>query len=303
MDEVQVDSDDLVLLNDYIDLLLDPTLPTEQFYINNCIPTSLTKTSNIQKLSEITTNKTKPQILKKEQFDQNFPEISKKTELFILKKEQLDQNCDVLSAAISESQIDREDFSTFENFRPKESGIITNTSEITTSPIFQLIPGRDFSENFTLSDIVNTSSNPRGNRTNYQPHKEYLNENENPIATLGLIENENLKFNATLKEKGTKPDCKLCTKTFARMQVLKIHMASVHEGKKPFKCEICDQKFAGKSSMKRHNEVVHEGKKRFQCSTCKVRFSKKENMERHVAAIHDNNRFSFFVLNFGSCPI
>ena len=45
MDEVQVeikeaivDSEDLILLNDYIDLLLDPTLPIEQFYINSCIP-------------------------------------------------------------------------------------------------------------------------------------------------------------------------------------------------------------------------------------------------------------------------
>ena len=212
INEARVDSEDLVLLNDYLDLLLNTALPTEQFDINNYLPTSPKKTSYIQKISKIT-NKTK--VLKKEQFDQNLPEISKKTEPFILKKDQLDQNCDFLSAAISES----------------------------------------------------------------------------------------LKCNVTLKQKGTKPICTLCTKTFARKQVLKIHMESVHEGKKTFECDICGQKFAGKSSVKRHIEVVHEGKKRFQCSTCKVQFSKKENMERHVAAIHTNNRSSFFVLNFGSCPI
>ena len=38
IDEASVDSEDLILLNDYIDLLLDPTLPIEQFEANNCIP-------------------------------------------------------------------------------------------------------------------------------------------------------------------------------------------------------------------------------------------------------------------------
>ena len=35
---LSVDSEDLILLNDYIDLLLDPTLPTEQFDTHNYIP-------------------------------------------------------------------------------------------------------------------------------------------------------------------------------------------------------------------------------------------------------------------------
>ena len=55
MDEVQVeikeaivDSEDLMLLNDYIDLLLDPTLPIEQFYINSCIPVSPKKDHSIK---------------------------------------------------------------------------------------------------------------------------------------------------------------------------------------------------------------------------------------------------------------
>ena len=38
IDEASVDSEDLILLNDYIDLLLDPTLPIEQFETNNYIP-------------------------------------------------------------------------------------------------------------------------------------------------------------------------------------------------------------------------------------------------------------------------
>ena len=44
---------------------------------------------------------------------------------------------------------------------------------------------------------------------------------------------------------------------------MKRHVASVHEGKKPFKCDICDYKFSQKTSMKSHVETVHEGKKLF----------------------------------------
>ena len=134
MDEVQVainekriDSEDLILLNYCIDLLLDPTLPTEQFDINNYLLTSPKKSSDIQ----------------------DSPEISKKTETTISKKDQLDQNCDVLSAAISESQIDREDFSTFKNFPPNESGMISKTPETATDANFQLTLRRDISEIFT----------------------------------------------------------------------------------------------------------------------------------------------------------
>ena len=57
MDEVQVeikeaivDSEDLILLNDYIDLLLDPTLPTEQFDLDNSqLPGRIFSPSDITK--------------------------------------------------------------------------------------------------------------------------------------------------------------------------------------------------------------------------------------------------------------
>ena len=37
------------------------------------------------------------------------------------------------------------------------------------------------------------------------------------------------------------------------------HIASVHEGKKPFKCDICDYSFSEKSSMNKHVKSVHGG--------------------------------------------
>ena len=39
---------------------------------------------------------------------------------------------------------------------------------------------------------------------------------------------------------------------------LNLHIASVHEGKKPFKCEICDDQFKLKHELNEHIASVHE---------------------------------------------
>ena len=36
-------------------------------------------------------------------------------------------------------------------------------------------------------------------------------------------------------------------------------MASVNEGKKPFKCDICNAQFTSKNGMKGHIATIHEG--------------------------------------------
>jgi uncharacterized Zn-finger protein len=44
------------------------------------------------------------------------------------------------------------------------------------------------------------------------------------------------------------------------------HIASVHEGKKPFKCNICDTSFSQKVNLKRPIVSVHEGNKPVKCN-------------------------------------
>ena len=192
MDEVQaeikeaiVDSEDLILLNDYIDLLLDPTLPIEQFYINSCIPSLPEKDFCIKKLLEITATK------------------------------KFDQNCDILAAAVSESQIDMDDFSAFEK--------VSKSHETETDPNFQLTHGRDISENLTLNESENTSFNLRENQKDYQTNKESLKESEKLISSLGVIEN------ATIEQKNTKYICTLCNKAFKTNSSLKMHICHIYD--------------------------------------------------------------------------
>ena len=60
---------------------------------------------------------------------------------------------------------------------------------------------------------------------------------------------------------GSKMQCEICEVCFTTKGSLKLHIASVHEGKKTFKCNICDYRGSLKKNLKRHIESIHEGKK------------------------------------------
>ena len=65
------------------------------------------------------------------------------------------------------------------------------------------------------------------------------------------------------------------------------HVASLHEGKKPFNCELCDYSSSVKSSMNKHIASVHEGKKPFKCEYCDYSSSMRSTMNQHVALVVD----------------
>lgn len=105
------------------------------------VPTDNDSSENDENIPPI--NENSPQ---KASNRRKLPKMTQKTKSHILKKEQFDQNSDILSAALSESQIDMEDFSTFENIPSNDRGTISKTLETTTDPNLQLTPGRDISE-------------------------------------------------------------------------------------------------------------------------------------------------------------
>ena len=57
------------------------------------------------------------------------PEMKQKTKSHKMKKEKSYRNSDILSAAVSESQIDMEELSSFENVPQNESGMISDVSD------------------------------------------------------------------------------------------------------------------------------------------------------------------------------
>ena len=84
--------------------------------------------------------------------------------------------------------------------------------------------------------------------------------------------------------------CIICDSSFAHKRHFKVHVESVHEGKKPFKCAICDADFTAKQSLKLHISSIHEDNKPFKCSSCILSFSQKCNLARHIESVHEKEK-------------
>lgn len=108
---------------------------------------------------------------------------------------------------------------------------------------------------------------------------------------------------------GEKPYlCKLCGKSFRRMDKLNIHEMG-HNGRKPYKCNLCNYATSETSSLKKHERIhtderpfkcqmcpyasrnssqlvvhlrTHTGDAPFQCSECTARFKINSDLKRHM---------------------
>ena len=66
-----------------------------------------------------------------------------------------------------------------------------------------------------------------------------------------------------MKVKSTNDKCDICDTGFTQISHINVHIASVHDKKKPFICDICDKSFFDKTKLTTHISSVHEGKKAF----------------------------------------
>ena len=131
-------------------------------------------------------------------------------------------------------------------------------------------------------------------------HKPYENQdvvtnvNNNSISSSELDEipsEGSLKMHIDTVHEGKKPyKCSLCDNSFSQKSNLKMHIDSVHEGKKPYKCSLCGNSFSRKEHLKIHIDSVHEGKKPYKCSFCEKSFSHKGSLKRHIDSFHEGKK-------------
>ena len=154
-----------------------------------------------------------------------------------------------------------------------------------------------------------------------------IKEDKDPLYDCDISENQEngmKTFENLVPAKNLKSEslCSLCGKKYAKNWKLKRHIATVHEGVKPFECDICHTKFALKEGLKQHNArfhdpsgihikeieslcslcgkkyaqnwklkrhiaTVHEGVKPFECDICHTKFALKEGLKQHNARFHD----------------
>ena len=71
--------------------------------------------------------------------------------------------------------------------------------------------------------------------------------------------------------------CGHCGKSFSFNSHLEIHIATVHEKKKPYKCSECGKRSGTKSNLRAHMKKDHSGKKAFI-----------EKVEEKLPSLHDS---------------
>ena len=77
--------------------------------------------------------------------------------------------------------------------------------------------------------------------------------------------------------------------------MLRVHIASVHEGKKAFNCEICDygcslRNLLNKHIASAHENIAQEGFKPFKCGKCDYSCSILDDLNRHYTSAHEGNK-------------
>ena len=68
-------------------------------------------------------------------------------------------------------------------------------------------------------------------------------------------------------------------------EVLKRHIAFVHDKVKKFKCDLCDRKFSIKGQIRTHNRMFHI-KGNYECDICERQFSVPEYLKKHIKGVH-----------------
>ena len=93
---------------------------------------------------------------------------------------------------------------------------------------------------------------------------------------------------------GEKKKCAMCDYRYHHKINLIRHIDNVHRGLKDTQqCPICEKEVT-KTHLKIHIATVHEGKLPYQCSICPKKFSQKPNWMRHEKEIHSiKHRHSF----------
>ena len=75
---------------------------------------------------------------------------------------------------------------------------------------------------------------------------------------------------------------------FLIAQHLKVHIRTVHEGKKDHICDSCGKGFPVAGKLKQHIHIVHDGRKDYKCQSCGKLFSVAGNLKQHINKVHES---------------
>lgn len=85
-------------------------------------------------------------------------------------------------------------------------------------------------------------------------------------------------------------DCDQCQRQFTKMNSLKTHIQSIHEGVK-YACDQCEYQATYQKNLIRHVQSKHEGVK-YSCHKCDYQASFKSGLAYHVLSKHEGVKYA-----------
>ena len=130
------------------------------------------------------------------------------------------------------------------------------------------------------------------NKTVFHPGKIRQEYKDKFISKLTSSHNGSKKVLIEVDETGKVKEfyqCTACDSKFKSLAGVTFHIATVHEGLKPFICSTCNYNAKKVSALNKHIEQVHEEIKKKECEYCYKRFGTKGSLKRHIDKLHQGN--------------
>ena len=82
-------------------------------------------------------------------------------------------------------------------------------------------------------------------------------------------------------------ECDSCGKFFPTITRCNNHIKLVHEERKDHKCKLCEKSFFVKATLQIHINTVHEGQKNYSCDSCGKKFGQASSLKVHIRGVHE----------------
>ena len=105
-----------------------------------------------------------------------------------------------------------------------------------------------------------------------------------------FFDKKDLRRHVESLHEGKRPfKCEICQQAkFGKNCELKMHISRVHDN--PKRCSICNLDFSKRNLLRNHVASVHEDKILFKCEICKMEFATKKYLSRHISYVHTDNK-------------
>ena len=138
------------------------------------------------------------------------------------------------------------------------------------------------------------------NHYSLNEHKRVVHEHDDANYDLGSDEDisiDQFDKDFSLEDENAKRriyQCDQCDKSYEVKSSLKVHIKTVHEGKRDHKCKECDKSYTQKATLDAHISAIHTQIKQ-QCPKCEMSFTTKRHRRDHLNRVHGEEKEKCFV--------